>query len=91
MSLNEITCREEKHGGGENNIRIIIINTIFIEPIYSSPSVFNHLVMLNLLKPHGLLCPWNILGKNIGVGCHLTPGVLPDPGIEPMSPASSAL
>ena len=30
---------------------------------------------LSLLQPHGLwsarlLCPWNFLGKNTGVGCH---------------------
>ena len=26
-------------------------------------------------------------GKNTGVGCHALPGDLPNPGIEPMSPA----
>ena len=29
------------------------------------------------------LCPWDFPGKNTGVGCHF----LPDPGIEPRSPA----
>ena len=44
-----------------------------------------------LLQPHGLwpagiLCPWDFPGKNTRVGCHfLSPGDLPDPGIEPMS------
>ena len=35
-----------------------------------------------------LLCPWNFPGKNTGVGCHfLLPGDLPNPRIEPASPA----
>ena len=35
-----------------------------------------------------LLCPWDFLGKNTGVGCHfLLQGDLLDPGIEPASPA----
>ena len=37
--------------------------------------VLNHWAVPNSLLPHGLwparlLCPWNFLGKNIGVGCH---------------------
>ena len=45
------------------------------------------------LQPARLLCPWNIPGKNTGVGCHFfsSPGGLPDPGIEPVSLASPAL
>ena len=36
-------------------------------------------------------CPWDVPGKNTGVGCHfLFGGNLPDPGIEPMSPALQA-
>ena len=35
-----------------------------------------------------LLCPWDSLGKNTGVGCH---ALLPGPGIEPASLASPAL
>ena len=43
------------------------------------------------LQPASLLCPWNFLGKNTGVGCHLpSPGDLPDPGIEPGSPTLQA-
>ena len=35
-------------------------------------------------KPTRLLCPWDFLGKNTGVGCHFpSPGYLP--GIEPVS------
>ena len=52
-----------------------------------------HSVVSNTLWPHGLwpsrlLCPWNFPGKNTGVGFHfLLHGVLPDPRIEPVSPA----
>ena len=34
-----------------------------------------------------LLCPWDFPGKNAGVGLPFPfPGILPDPGIEPVSP-----
>ena len=52
-------------------------------------------VVSNSLQPHGLyparlLCPWNSLGKNTGVGSHsLLQGIVPC-GIEPKSPASQA-
>ena len=40
------------------------------------------------------VCPWNSSGKNTGVGCHSllwgVGGGLPDPGIEPGSPAQWA-
>ena len=47
---------------------------------------------LTLLWPHGpqparILCPWHSPGKNTRVGCHFLPGDLPDPEIEPSSPA----
>ena len=54
-------------------------------------------VMSYSLRPYGLypaklLCPWNFLGKNSGVGCHFPfPGDLPDPRTDPRSPASPAL
>ena len=36
-------------------------------------------------------CPWDSPGKSPGVGCHfLFSGALPDPGIEPGSPAFQA-
>ena len=43
-------------------------------------------VMFDPLKPHEmqlvrLLCPWNFLGKNIGVDCHfLLQGIIPTEG-----------
>ena len=50
--------------------------------------------MSNSLQPHGLqpawfLCPWGFPGKNTEVGCHflLQRIFLPDPEIEPTSPA----
>ena len=39
-------------------------------------------------SPASLLCPWHSPGKNTGVGCHfLLQGYLPEPGLEPPSPA----
>ena len=49
--------------------------------------------MSEFLQPYGLqptrvLCPWDFSGKNTGVVCHaLLQGDLPNPGIEPRSPA----
>ena len=45
--------------------------------------------MSNSLRPHGLkparlLCPWNFLGKNTGVGCHFPlQGIFPTQGLNP--------
>ena len=44
----------------------------------------------DLMEPARLLYPWDLWGKNTGVGCHLkisSLGGLPNPGIEPTSPA----
>ena len=42
-------------------------------------------------SPARLLCPWDSPGKNNGVGCHsLLQENLPNPGIEPSSPALQA-
>ena len=42
-------------------------------------------------QPTRLLSPWDSPGKNTGVGGHfLLQGNLPDPGIEPSSPALQA-
>ena len=46
-------------------------------------------VVSNSLRPHGLwparlLCPWDFLGKNIGVGCHsLLHEIFPTQGSNP--------
>ena len=53
-------------------------------------------VVSNSLGPHGLqptrlLHPWNFPGMSTGVGCRfLLQGNLPNPGIEPGSPALQA-
>ena len=40
------------------------------------------------MQPHGLYGPWNTLGQNTGVdSLILSPKDLPNPGIEPRSPA----
>ena len=51
--------------------------------------ILNHPVLSNSLQPHGLwptrlLCPWDFLGKNNGVGCHfLLTGIFPTQGSNP--------
>ena len=46
---------------------------------------------LPCLEPARLLCPWNLPGKNNGVGSHLLlQGNLPDPEIKPVSAALQA-
>ena len=49
-------------------------------------------VLSDSLQPHELwparlLCPWDSPGKNWSGLPFLSPGDLPDPGIEPRSPA----
>ena len=56
----------------------------------------SHSVVSDSLRTHGLwsarlLCPWDSLGKNTGVGSHsLLQGVHPDGGTEPESLALKA-
>ena len=46
-----------------------------------------HACRVQLSLP-GSFYPWDFSGKNTGVGGHFRlQGALPDPGIEPMSPA----
>ena len=42
------------------------------------------------LQPAGLLCPWDSPGRNTQWAAFPPPGDLPDPGIEPASPAWQA-
>ena len=46
--------------------------------------------MSDSLPPHGLYNPWNSPGQNIGVGSFSLLQGLPNPGIEPRSPALQA-
>ena len=52
----------------------------------------SHSIMFNSLRPRGLYSPWNSPGQNAGVGSLSFPslGDLPNPGIEPRSPALQA-
>ena len=48
-------------------------------------------VVSDSLRPHGVSSPGNSPGQNTGVGSlSLSPGDLPNPGIEPRSPALQA-
>ena len=50
--------------------------------------VSNSFAILWTIAPPRLLCPWDFPGKSTGVGCHfLLQADLPNPGIEPTSPA----
>ena len=53
-----------------------------------SCSVMSDSLQCHGLEPARLLYPWNSPGKNIVVLPFPSPGDLPDPGIEPMSPVS---
>ena len=52
-------------------------------------AVLSHSVVSDSLRPHGLqpcrlLCPWDSLGKNTGVGCHdLLQKIFPTQGSNP--------
>ena len=51
------------------------------------PESESHSVLSDSLWPHGLYSPWNSQGQNTGVGSlSLTPGDLPNTGIEPSLP-----
>ena len=58
---------------------------------WSVCSVMSDCLWRHGLQPARLLCPRNSPGKNTGVGCLLSPGDLPSPGIEPVSPKPPAL
>ena len=62
------------------NIRIICYITTV--PVFRlSCSVVSDSLWPHGLEPARLLCPWNFLGKNTGVGCHfLLQGIFPTQG-----------
>ena len=48
----------------------------------------NHSFVSDSLQPHGLYSPWNSPSRNTGVGSlSLLQGNLPNPGMDPRSPA----
>ena len=61
-------------------LKLLKLHPTLCDPVDSSP-------------PAGVLCIYDFLGKNTGVGCHaFLQGIdLPGPGIEPESFMSSAL
>jgi len=68
-------------------------------PLYVSPTIHlsvhllmdseseSHSVVSDSLQPHGLYSPWNSPGQTTGVDSH---SLLPNPGIEPISPSLQA-
>ena len=66
-------------------------STFSILFLYGESESFSCSVVSDSLRPHGLLSPWNSPDHNTGVDCHsLSPGDLPDPGIEARSPTLQA-
>ena len=74
----------------------MIISSAFCLAFLLFPSVSmccaSSSVMSDSLWPFGLyltrlLCLWDFPGKYTGVGCHFLLHFLPDPGVEPASPA----
>ena len=54
---------------------------------WSSPTVVSDSAQPHGLQPDRLLCPWDSLGKNTGVGCHfLLQGIFPTQGSNPRLP-----
>ena len=56
-----------------------------IEALYKGSE--SRSVVSSSLRPHGLYNPWNSPGQNTGVEPFPSPGDLPNPVIEPRSPA----
>ena len=66
---------------------LIKFELIFVYGVFSE----SHSVMSDSLRPHGLYRSWNSPGQNTEVGSlSLLQGNLPNPGIEPRSPALRA-
>ena len=69
-------------------IREMHSKTIMKQHFVPSGCVHSCSVTSNPLQPHGLqptrlLCPWNLPGKNTGVGCHfLLQGIFPTQGLN---------
>ena len=67
----------------------LMVNSVNQSLSVSCLIFISHSVMSNSLWPHWLyparlLCPWNSLGKNTGVGCHaLLQGIFPTQGSNP--------
>ena len=84
-------------------LNVVLSDNIYIEIVYMDVPKINVCarsvasVVFDSSPPHGLqptrlLGPWDSPGQNTVVGCRaLSPEDLPNPGIESMSPKSSAM
>ena len=74
----------------QNSYYVLAFSRSFVDVLRCS--LVSDCLQLHGLQPTTFLCPWDFPGKNTGVGSYfLTPGHLPNPGIEPASPVSPAL
>ena len=80
----------------EFSIRVFLLSFIqwkfLLLPFESMPLCASRSVVSNSLRPCGLYSLWNSPGQNTAVGSKQfpSPGDLPNPGIEPRSPALQA-
>ena len=69
----------------DNWAMLTVISESESEVAQSCPTLCNP---MDCSLPGSSICPWDFPGKSTGVACHfLLQGDLPDPGIEPWSPA----
>ena len=62
---------------------IIGVVAIFVKSERVSHSVMSNFLRPHVLQPARLLCPWNFLGKNTGVGYHfLLQRIFPTQGLN---------
>ena len=77
-------------GGQSIGASVLPVTNQLMESVSQSVSASCSVMTLCdlMVEPSRLLCPWNSLGKNTGVGGHLLlDGNLPNLGIKPGSPA----
>ena len=83
-----VTREREKNVTSKGRIQDQKMSAHSLSPKSESESF---LVMSHSLRPHGLYSPWNSPVQNTGVGSlSLLQWGLPNPGIEPRSPAMQA-
>ena len=89
-----------RHVLGRSSIKklMLILGDLLIGIPYKNVNIthvlshFSHILVFLWTVAPRLLCPWDSLGNNTGVGCFcLLQGNLPNQGIEPTSLTSPAL
>ena len=68
-----------------NFILMVLPDTVYFECMHacSVASIMSDCLRAYGLKPSRLLCPWDSLGRNTGVGCHaLLQGIFPTQGLN---------